>query len=111
MPCLMQRARILLGLATFAAGGCDGGTGPSPAQGVWEPQPGATVALDSITVEGTAVSFRLLDEPFIATGQVTVGEMSGTVQAATPFCQCTEPFMSETWTARRVDATSAGGRL
>lgn len=160
MPGLTQRARILLGLATFAVGGCGDETGPSPAQGVWEfdasyggngydcsitgatltlqreagqwtgslssgsylcvpppgnpppvPQPGATLALDSITVEGTTVSFRLRDEPFMATGQVTDGEMSGTVQAATPFCQCTEPFMSGTWTARRVDATSASGRL
>ena len=159
MPCLMQRARIMLGFATLAVAGCGDGTGPSPAQGEWQfdasyggngyscsitgatltlqreavrwtgslsggaylcvpppgnpppvPQPGGTLALDSITVQGSAVSFRLLDEPFIATGQITDGEMSGTVQAATPFCQCTEPFMSGTWTASRIDVASAAGR-
>jgi hypothetical protein len=69
------------------------------------------VPLDSIRVQGSAVSFRLFGDPFIVTGQVTDGEMSGTVEAATPFCQCTEPFMTGTWTATRVEIASAAGRL
>jgi hypothetical protein len=67
-------------------------------------------ALDSIRVNGSAVSFRLLGEPFLVTGEVTDGQMSGTVQAATPFCQCTEPFLTGTWTATRVDVAAATGR-
>ena len=73
------------------------------------PQPVGTVPLDSIRVQGTAVSFKLLGEPFRVTGQVTDEEMSGTVEAATPFCQCTEPFMSGTWTATRLEVASASG--
>jgi hypothetical protein len=83
---------------------------PPPGNPPPVPQPGGTVALDSISVQGSAVSFRLSDEPFIATGQVTDGEMSGTVQAPKPFCQCTEPYMSGTWTAIRMDVASAAGR-
>lgn len=69
------------------------------------------VALDSIRVNGSTVSFRLLGEPFAVTGEVTDGQMSGTLEAATPFCQCSEPFLTGTWTATRVAVATAAGRL
>ena len=68
------------------------------------------VALDSIRVGDASVSFKLLGEPFRVTGEVAEDQMSGTVEAATPFCQCTEPFLTGTWTAHRVDATTAAAR-
>jgi hypothetical protein len=58
-------------------------------------------ALDQITVHGDSVAFALADEPFAARGTVTTGQMGGTVEAATPFCQCTDPSLHGTWTGIR----------
>lgn len=68
-------------------------------------------ALDTITVKRDSVTFSLAGEPFTAKGVITDDQMTGTVQAATPFCQCTDPFLSGTWTATRAGVSTTSQRL
>jgi hypothetical protein len=74
-----------------------------PPPGSEPPLPPAPLAatLGSITVRGDSVAFVLAGQAFAARGLVTSDEMAGTVQVATPFCQCSEQFLRGTWTAIR----------
>lgn len=83
---------------------------PPPGESDVPPGP-INVALDPVIVQGDSVTFSLAGESFTATGQVSDGQMSGTVEAATPFCQCTEPFLSGTWTATFLEPANTSGRL
>jgi hypothetical protein len=59
--------------------------------------------LDGIRVKEDSIAFTLADEPFSAWGRISGDSMGGQVQIPTPFCQCTDPYISGTWTAIRQD--------
>jgi hypothetical protein len=67
------------------------------------PVPATSVAqaLEDITVEGDSIAFALADATFLVRGTFTASGMAGTVQVATPFCQCTQQYQTGTWTATR----------
>jgi hypothetical protein len=93
------------GWTGWLSGGEIGCTGGIPGETVVPAPPDG--ALDSIVVRGDSVSFRLEGAEFVAQGTLSGGNLAGTLEVARPFCQCTDPVLTGTWTASRVQPSSA----
>jgi len=59
--------------------------------------------LNDVRVKDDSIAFGLADEPFSAQGRVAGDSMGGQVQVITPFCQCTDQYITGTWTAIRQE--------
>jgi hypothetical protein len=59
--------------------------------------------LDDIRVKDDSIAFVLADEPFSARGRIASDSMGGQLEVTTPFCQCTDQYISGTWTVIRLD--------
>jgi hypothetical protein len=59
--------------------------------------------LTDLRVNDDSIAFALADQPLSAWGRISGDSMGGQVRTPTPFCQCTDPYITGTWTAIRQD--------
>lgn len=76
--------------------GCDGPPGESSV-----PELPLHAVLDNIRVSGDSISFVLVGDQMALRGTITSDRMEGVMAVVGPFCQCTDPTQTGTWSATR----------